>query len=352
MDSAFNVSWAASGFSTYDWAGINTVLPYGNDKYFVSGYFQFNLSLPSGTMNTDTIGSTVLFAADLESYGFASSFNGKVTNNGSPVNGALVKLFQMEDGAAYLKGSALTDASGNYQASAIDTGEFVLSASYMLLPVTYYENAYRWDSAQVFHIVDDTIINSVDISFLQAEQMSGVDSISGHVYLFSGEPVFYMSIFLTDLNGSLASFTRTDSLGYYVFENVDTGSYMLFIDTAGMELASLYYITIGAKGHYSGYDFIIGSDGNIYAAIEQHSKAVNARIFPNPADDFISVFLPDGEIISSISIFSMSGTLIRHVTAVSSDRIDVSLDDLMKGIYNCHIETIHGQVVDYKIIKL
>ncbi|HBG71741.1 MAG: hypothetical protein A2W93_06480 [Bacteroidetes bacterium GWF2_43_63] len=352
MDTAFNVSWAASGSSTYDWAGINTVLPYGNNKYFVSGYFQFNLSLPSGTMNIDTIGSTVLFAADLESYGFASSFKGKVTYGGSPVDGALVKLFQLEDGAAYLRGSALTDAAGNYQVSAIDTGEFVLSSSYMMLPVTYYENAYRWDSAQVFHIVDDTIINPVDILFLQSQQMSGTDSISGHVNLFSGEPVFYMSVFLTDLNGSLVSFTRTDSLGYYMFENVDAGSYMLFIDTAGMELASMYYITIGTKGHYSGYDFIIGSDGIIYAGIEQNPSVVIARIFPNPANEIISVVLPGGEMIFSISVFNMSGTLIRHVAGVFSDRIDFSLEDMAKGVYNCRVITSSGQLGDYKIIKL
>lgn len=71
-------------------------------------------------------------------------------------------------------------------------------------------------------------------------------------------------------------------------------------------------------------------------------------LYPNPAID--NVHIESAKTIASVDVYSEAGALIKTVT-FSSNKIDLSVGELEKGVYLIRIESTDGLVETRRIIK-
>ena len=73
------------------------------------------------------------------------------------------------------------------------------------------------------------------------------------------------------------------------------------------------------------------------------------KLYPNPVVDILQISNTSSEIISNVSIYSVSGALIKEETSI--DTIEsISVSNLQSGLYFVKIQ-VNGQVKNFKFIK-
>ncbi len=86
---------------------------------------------------------------------------------------------------------------------------------------------------------------------------------------------------------------------------------------------------------------ILGTDAN--------SLDNSIKLYPNPASDVLHIANTSSEIISNVSIYSISGALIKDLK--SADTIEsISVSDLQSGLYFVKIQ-VNDEVKNFKFIK-
>ncbi|WP_346881170.1 T9SS type A sorting domain-containing protein [uncultured Algibacter sp.] len=75
---------------------------------------------------------------------------------------------------------------------------------------------------------------------------------------------------------------------------------------------------------------------------DENPKLKNITIYPNPATDRVSISTP----INKVSLYDLGG---RYVLESKSNSF--SIKNLKPGIYLAKIETVQGQIANYKIVK-
>lgn len=82
----------------------------------------------------------------------------------------------------------------------------------------------------------------------------------------------------------------------------------------------------------------------------QSNSLYNAiNLFPNPTSDILNIENNSGEVISNVSVYSVSGTLIKEVKSTINIK-SISVSDLQTGIYFVKLQ-INDEVKNYKLIK-
>jgi len=84
--------------------------------------------------------------------------------------------------------------------------------------------------------------------------------------------------------------------------------------------------------------FQIGANG-----IEENDFTQPVLVYPNPADQFIRVTLPDQNSgIQEVSLVNINGqALIRRMVPVSAGEISLSTEEIPSGVYYLTIESLH-----------
>jgi hypothetical protein len=73
------------------------------------------------------------------------------------------------------------------------------------------------------------------------------------------------------------------------------------------------------------------------------------NLFPNPTSDVLNIENKTNEVVSSVSVYSVSGALIKEVKSVNSIET-ISVSDLQTGIYFVKLQ-ISDEIKNYKFIK-
>jgi len=92
-------------------------------------------------------------------------------------------------------------------------------------------------------------------------------------------------------------------------------------------------------------------DDNEDVGIDQAGSVCSLRIYPNPASDHCTIrfFNPDRSNYL-IHLMSLDGKVVRILDQVSSDRINLELDDLQPGYYWIRIygsQIFQGELIVY-----
>ena len=74
---------------------------------------------------------------------------------------------------------------------------------------------------------------------------------------------------------------------------------------------------------------------------------IEAKIYPNPANDYVIV---ECESITNIRIFSNSGQLMRVVNVNAENKVTVSTQELATGVYYFEITTMNGGKISNKVV--
>ena len=78
---------------------------------------------------------------------------------------------------------------------------------------------------------------------------------------------------------------------------------------------------------------------NLSLATETQQQEVNTYyVYPNPVKDVLNVFIAEkGQLIDSISIFTLEGQLVLQQKLLYSIQPQISVDSLPQGIYLCKL---------------
>lgn len=83
--------------------------------------------------------------------------------------------------------------------------------------------------------------------------------------------------------------------------------------------------------------------------LEDNSINNSISLYPNPTSDVLNIDNKTNEIVSNVSIYSISGALIKEVKSTNSIE-SISVTDLQTGIYFVKL-SINDEVKNYKFIK-
>jgi PKD repeat protein len=87
-----------------------------------------------------------------------------------------------------------------------------------------------------------------------------------------------------------------------------------------------------------------------YVTSIDEANSIQYSVFPNPINNEINIHLSSVENVDNIAIYSLDGKLIKEYPSQKAQNIQLSSQDLSKGIYILRF-TIQGNSYDYKIVK-
>ncbi|MCG8702456.1 MAG: T9SS type A sorting domain-containing protein [Bacteroidales bacterium] len=80
-------------------------------------------------------------------------------------------------------------------------------------------------------------------------------------------------------------------------------------------------------------------------------EVASFKVYPNPATTSVNVDLNDFSDVQSVSIVSLSGTIVKTVNEINSNKINVSTSDLSTGLYFVRVETDNGVSIQKVTIR-
>ncbi len=112
------------------------------------------------------------------------------------------------------------------------------------------------------------------------------------------------------------------------------------------EIASVSGLTSTSGGSSQGGFYLEASSLGI---TEEEKNAL--RIFPNPANDFTSITLNEGQIVRNIVLTDLQGKKFTIDFKAIDNRIELNMQELSAGVYFVGLEMDNGRTQQGKLIK-
>jgi hypothetical protein len=103
-------------------------------------------------------------------------------------------------------------------------------------------------------------------------------------------------------------------------------------------------------GSGDGYVVKFGMSEQLITSISSMTEFNSLFAYPNPATDFMTVSLTNGDQIDAIEIVDASGRVVQHLN-VNGDIISVRLGELQAGIYFMKVVDDHSQSHVLRFVK-
>lgn len=176
-----------------------------------------------------------------------------------PILNGTVTLFEVDSNHTILSSVTQSLVGGTYTFDSLSaTGNYILfsepdRAQYFpnIVP-QYHNNIAVWDSILVLNAnCDDTLIQNIQHNYLPSD-LGGSGTISGYVVVpfggsrRPGEPVIGVDVSIDQVPGGMQAMRTTDTSGYYEFNNVADGTYVLYVNIPGKDMDSTYTVTINS----------------------------------------------------------------------------------------------------------
>ncbi|PLX09455.1 MAG: hypothetical protein C0596_02665 [Marinilabiliales bacterium] len=229
---------------------------------------------------------------------------------------------------------------------------------------TYSDNEIYWHDNSFINLYTDTIYYSSLQSYNEIYYDQG--SISGVVAYDNlnsyEEDVFAQSwitainhqegyasnmvVLLKNENKDILDFKLTDENGFFVFEDLEYGSYYLAVEKAGLPSDEIFITINNDIPESTNNNFNIKPSR--ISGLEPTPQLNDFIIFPNPCFDNFTIQNISLD-VKQIEIFNSEGKLIKIFTEFR-DSLDISLSDCLSGVYVVKI-TKSDEVIIKKLIK-
>ena len=94
---------------------------------------------------------------------------------------------------------------------------------------------------------------------------------------------------------------------------------------------------------------LVSFRGNALGTSHKQNPEVEFKLFPNPANDFITLKIPSDHMGSTVEIYNIQGKAVKSMRMTNNnDKIDIS--DLANGLYLIRLQTMDGVTVK-KFVK-
>jgi PKD domain/Secretion system C-terminal sorting domain len=230
------------------------------------------------------------------------SISGNATYTGGPVTNGWALLYAYEP--FYIAFDTLQirplDAAGFYQFNNVAEGDYLIqifpdTTMYPSLMPTYHTNQWFWDSATVVNQAC-TVDAIADVTMAEITPSSpGSGLLQGYVVegpgfgRAQGDPVHGVVVKRGITSTSqIVETTVTDLGGFYSFENVEFGTYTIFVDIPGLLRDSTHTVTVdGTNNQFLDLSYMVDSMSifiSPYIGIEDMENDPNSTlaVFPNP----------------------------------------------------------------------
>ena len=227
LDFDINTSSYTDNFGTYR---FDTLAPGSYILHTVrNNYFQEYYSNKYTAQDADLIDlvtGTPLLNMDF-SIRLGGGIAGVVTNEtGTPYTSGTVYTYHTSDTDNYIA-SVNINVTGEYLIEHLRPGDYYLRAYVYGKPNIYYDNAYSLGTATTVHVNHD--VNTNDIDFIIPETIIN-GTISGTITNPEGHPIASVSVRSVGVDGSSGtSYASTDSSGDYTINNIQPGSYAVYV---------------------------------------------------------------------------------------------------------------------------
>jgi len=326
--------------------------------------------------------------------------------NGNMISKGVVYLFQQKTTHVGVADSTnsydLTTSvlpAGHFSFPSLFYGDYYIKAvadttptAYPLSVGTYYtnpvkSNAYQWDSATVIQHHGCTASNdTISIRVIEMTLQTGTGTISGYIIKDTtygqrwnsggynsvmGSPLKGIDVKLgKSPGGGCSARTTTGSggtgqppAGYYQFNNVDTGTYRIYVDIPnyGMDSVRLVHITqtdsVSPDNNYHVDSTKIYIDRSVTTGIITQGKTNNAnvKVYPNPAASvsYLDFYNNTSNLVSA-QLYDLTGKQIavlanqRMPQGAQSIKINLAELQLTAGVYFIRA-TINNTLQTFKL---
>ncbi len=284
------------------------------------------------------------------------------------VPSGLVFLYKETNAVYQFVDSTIIDNNGNYIFAGVRQGNYLVQALTNIpgtLP-TYYGNTTVWSSASVIRVNNNNPVTGINIIVVGFDSLRGSGTISGYVgndgkntkstlhKSSVADPYVDATVFLQRKENDAAhtiAITYTDKNGFFEFNHVPVGHYIIVVDIPGLDMIDNNEIDITEDGQViENQNYIITEEGieaehKGATSIEQLSTEIEINLYPNPAQNVLHI--QSSSVVEQITIYDINGRMIKQILFPNQD---INVNDLAKGIYLVKVKTEAGDVLR-KVIK-
>ncbi len=173
-------------------------------------------------------------------------------SDNNPIEGALVVAFMKHPDVLFPvdRYETVSDENGNYSFESMIPGEYILLAipgnSY--LPTFYKTDGTEtmfWKNSDVLNIGETTMLSDINFYCEPIPELpaDGFALITGFVTDPDNNPVPGATVYVTDQNNNILSYSVTDAQGKFEMENLPSGNYNVVADNFGYNSAEQSNVT-------------------------------------------------------------------------------------------------------------
>ena len=215
--------------------------------------------------------------------------------------------------------------SGIYTFTNVLAGVYVIyshpdTTLYPNAMATYYGDTINWWFAKTVTV---TCAKTYTLSIKMKDETaaSGKGSVSGTLNDFPSTPLAGVDINLGKTGGTFVMQTKTDNLGFYEFEKIDTGNYTIYVDIPGLPMDSTHQIVITAtdtvftqKNYFADLTKVFVDPASFVFQIQTENN-FPVKVYPNPYSGFTNIeYTLEKTQNVSVEVYNLLGEKI-HTTS-------------------------------------
>ena len=311
--------------------------------------FTFIVVEPLPNQNYDVSGSVLVNGNPLD-VGQAQVMERNVLNDSLSVYaeqplgaGATYSFLNIPAGVFYIKG--IVDPSSMYHGN--------------YLP-TYYNSALFWYDADPVNQCDTSQVYR-DIHLIQVDSLTGMHELKGLVVNPNGnnEPIADLDLLLGDENGKIVQARTTDIDGNFIFENLNSGNYEIYVDLINSAIDNSNPPIVEVNENTLVQAYLYDDSLTVETLVDVKPESIPGSfisVYPNPTNNNFWLSINAEKIsICSAKLFNPYGQIIyslfENKQLVTGENIElINLENMQAGIYFLEIN-IQGTRKVKKIVK-
>lgn len=288
-----------------------------------------------------------------------------------PVEGQMNLLVYTNNQKSPLADSVVVLEDGGFEFIDVALGKYILqfeplNTSDTDFLSTYFPSLGMWEDA-VHIVVDKDNLSFSNLYVIVPEQpdFNGDAVLSGEITTVEEEDVF-KSVLKKPRAKSKATLAKSkpksdyqiiaisysDDDGMFYFNNVDDGSYWVFVDIPGIPSTQAHLVNVAGGNYVSNIDYYVDEDaiytvgspsGIQFLELEENSGLL---AYPNPSNGEFNLQLQDGGVMESVHVSDLQGKIVKQYIGINQKLL---VDGLTPGIYIVNVST-HDATYNFKLI--
>ena len=346
-------------YQTIGYDGYTTVL---FARFYAVAGQSYHLKIAIADVGDSNLDSGVF----LESMVVGSqTISGTAQQNGAELQQSTIEIFGLntDSTAANLLATAITDETGGYIFNDIEVGDYVIKVTpnadlYPGLFPEYYNDAFVWSDATIISLP----CANFETGLMLAPVLDGTNTIGGNIETgvvggkMSASTLENVSVWLMNsIDNSPLALSFTDADGNYIFENIPNGDYAIKVDITGLNMDSVYSISLTGNNNLLNLDYLVSDKlifiSDVITELEKSNELI-FRAYPVPFSENLTILIDDNSVVNSIQLRDINGKIVWSEANASqlSKFISINAENLAKGVYFIEVEGLTGKTIK-KVVK-